>query len=80
VLNAAGPILAIAGAEGAFGYMLRTTPIGDYLGELIVGWGIGLMPPFLLAATMAYKIYATAILLVGVATMAVVPILHAIVT
>ena len=51
-VRAAGPILAITGAGGAFGYMLRTTPNGDYLGETLMGWGLGLMLPFLLAAAL----------------------------
>ncbi len=51
-IKAAGPIIAITGAGGAFGYMLRVTPIGDYLGSALLGWEIGLLLPFILAAAL----------------------------
>jgi GntP family gluconate:H+ symporter len=51
-VRSAGPILAITGAGGAFGFMLRTTPIGDYLGQTLMGWGLGLLLPFLVAAAL----------------------------
>jgi gluconate:H+ symporter, GntP family len=51
-MRSAGPILAITGAGGAFGYMLRVTPVGDYLGEVLMRWEIGLLLPFLLAAAL----------------------------
>jgi len=51
-IKSAGPIIAITGAGGAFGYMLRVTPIGDYLGEILVNWEIGLLLPFILAAAL----------------------------
>jgi gluconate:H+ symporter, GntP family len=51
-IKSAGPILAITGAGGAFGFMLRVTPIGDYLGEMLVNWEIGLLLPFILAAAL----------------------------
>ncbi len=51
-IKSAGPIIAITGAGGAFGYMLRVTPIGDYLGTVLLGWEIGLMLPFILAAAL----------------------------
>ena len=51
-IKAAGPIIAITGAGGAFGYMLRVTPIGDYLGNVLLGWEVGLLLPFILAAAL----------------------------
>jgi gluconate:H+ symporter, GntP family len=51
-IKSAGPIIAITGAGGAFGYMLRVTPIGDYLGNTLVNWDIGLLLPFVLAAAL----------------------------
>lgn len=51
-IKSAGPIIAITGAGGAFGYMLRVTPIGDYLGNALLGWEIGLLLPFILAAAL----------------------------
>jgi gluconate:H+ symporter, GntP family len=51
-IRSAGPIIAITGAGGAFGYMLRVTPVGDYLGDLLMSWEIGLLLPFLLAAAL----------------------------
>jgi gluconate:H+ symporter, GntP family len=51
-IKAAGPILAITGAGGAFGFMLRVSPIGSYLGETLLGWEVGLLLPFILAAAL----------------------------
>lgn len=51
-IKAAGPIIAITGAGGAFGYMLRVTPVGDYLGSTLIDWNIGLLLPFVLAAAL----------------------------
>ncbi|MGF1584290.1 MAG: GntP family permease [Bacteroidales bacterium] len=51
-IKSAGPIIAITGAGGAFGYMLRVTPIGDYLGGMLLGWEAGLLLPFILAAAL----------------------------
>ena len=51
-IKSAGPIIAITGAGGAFGYMLRVTPIGDYLGNALLGWEVGLLLPFILAAAL----------------------------
>jgi gluconate:H+ symporter, GntP family len=51
-IKSAGPIIAITGAGGAFGYMLRVTPIGDYLGSTLMNWDIGLLLPFMLAAAL----------------------------
>jgi gluconate:H+ symporter, GntP family len=51
-IKSAGPILAITGAGGAFGFMLRVSPIGSYLGETLLGWEVGLLLPFILAAAL----------------------------
>ncbi len=51
-IKSAGPILAITGAGGAFGYMLQVTPIGNYLGDTLLGWEVGLLLPFILAAAL----------------------------
>jgi len=49
-VKAAGVILAITAAGGAFGSILRATPIGDYLGATLAEWNLGLLLPFLMAA------------------------------
>ena len=51
-IRSAGPIIAITGAGGAFGYMLRVTPIGDYLGGTLLGMETGLLLPFIIAAAL----------------------------
>ncbi len=51
-IKSAGPIIAITGAGGAFGFMLRVTPIGDYLGNTLLGLEAGLLLPFILAAAL----------------------------
>ncbi|WP_018168048.1 GntP family permease [Thioalkalivibrio sp. ALMg9] len=48
----AAPIILITGAGGAFGNVLRETPIGDQLGDLLSGLGLGLLVPFLIAAAL----------------------------
>jgi len=51
-IQAAAPILVITGAGGAFGAVLKATPIGDYLGETLSGLGLGIFLPFVLAAAL----------------------------
>ncbi len=48
----AGEILAITAAGGAFGAILRTTPIGDFLSQSLSGLGIGFLMPFVIAAAL----------------------------
>ena len=45
-------ILAITGAGGAFGAILRASPIGDFLGESLSSVQIGIFLPFLIAAAL----------------------------
>lgn len=49
---AAAPILLITGAGGAFGAVLKATPIGDYLGQTLSGLGVGIFMPFVVAAAL----------------------------
>jgi GntP family gluconate:H+ symporter len=49
-VKAAGVILAITAAGGAFGTILRATNIGGYLGQTLSNWNLGLLLPFLMAA------------------------------
>ena len=51
-IASAAPILLITGAGGAFGAVLKVTPLGDYLGQTLSGLGIGLFMPFLVAAAL----------------------------
>lgn len=48
----AAPILLITGAGGAFGTVLKATPIGDFLGTSLSELGLGLFMPFLVAAAL----------------------------
>jgi GntP family gluconate:H+ symporter len=48
----AGPILIITAAGGMFGMVIRSTGIGEILGEQLAGSGIGLVIPFLVAVIM----------------------------
>ncbi|MCL1126282.1 GntP family permease [Shewanella surugensis] len=48
----AAPILLITGAGGAFGAVLKATPIGDFLGSSLSELGLGLFMPFLVAAAL----------------------------
>ncbi len=51
-LVAAAPILLITGAGGAFGAVLKATPIGQYLGATLSALGIGIFMPFVVAAAL----------------------------
>ncbi|MFZ2340093.1 MAG: GntP family permease [Bacteroidales bacterium] len=48
----AGPILIITAAGGMFGMVIRSTGIGEILGEQLAGSGIGLVIPFMVAVIM----------------------------
>ena len=51
-LVAAAPIILITGAGGAFGAVLKATPIGDYLGSSLSALGVGIFMPFIVAAAL----------------------------
>lgn len=51
LINAA-TIIMITGAGGAFGRILSTTEIGNYLGELLANYNIGIFLPFIVAAAL----------------------------
>ena len=51
-LVAAAPILLITGAGGAFGAVIKATPIGEYLGTALSALGVGIFMPFLVAAAL----------------------------
>lgn len=49
---AAAPILLITGAGGAFGAVLKASPLGEYLGTTLSALGIGIFMPFIVAAVL----------------------------
>ncbi|GHX75307.1 permease [Vibrio cholerae] len=51
-ITAAAPILLITGAGGAFGAVLKATPLGDYLGTMLSALGVGIFMPFIVAAAL----------------------------
>lgn len=51
-ITASAPILLITGAGGAFGAVIKATPVGTYLGEQLSELGIGIFVPFLIAAAL----------------------------
>jgi GntP family gluconate:H+ symporter len=60
----AAPILLITGAGGAFGAVLKVTPLGDYLGSTLSALGIGLFMPFVVAAALKSAQGSTTVALV----------------
>lgn len=48
----AAPIILITGAGGAFGAVLKVTPIGDFLGTSLSALGVGIFMPFIVAAAL----------------------------
>lgn len=65
----AAPILLITGAGGAFGSVLQETPIGDQLGDMLTGLGLGLFVPFLLAAALKSAQGSSTVALVAASSM-----------
>ena len=63
-LVSAAPILLITGAGGAFGAILKVTPLGDYLGTTLSALGIGLFMPFVVAAALKSAQGSTTVALV----------------
>lgn len=63
ILSAA-PILLITGAGGAFGAVLKVTPLGDYLGSTLSALGIGLFMPFVVSAALKTAQGSTTVALV----------------
>ncbi|GAB3686063.1 GntP family permease [Salinisphaera aquimarina] len=51
-ITAAAPILLITGAGGAFGAVLKATPLADFLGQTLSTLGIGIFMPFVVAAAL----------------------------
>lgn len=51
-LKSAGVIILITGAGGAFGNVLRATNIGDFIGQSLAGWNLGILLPFVVAAAL----------------------------
>ncbi|NJD98217.1 GntP family permease [Thermococcus sp. LS1] len=49
-LKNAAIIILITGAGGSFGYVLRETGIGDYIGSTLAAYNLGLLLPFVIAA------------------------------
>ena len=51
-IKIAGPIILITGAGGAFGAIIKATPVAAYLGESMSNWSIGILVPFFIAAAL----------------------------
>ncbi|MFP4252764.1 MAG: GntP family permease [Guyparkeria sp.] len=65
----AAPIILITGAGGAFGNVLRSTPLGDQLGAMLTGLGLGLFVPFLIAAALKSAQGSSTVALVTASTL-----------
>ena len=68
-LVVAAPILLITGAGGAFGAMLKVTPIGDYLGTKLSALGLGIFMPFIVSAALKTAQGSTTVALVTTSAM-----------
>ena len=51
-IKLAGPIILITGAGGAFGAIIKATPVAEYLGQSMSGWSLGILVPFCIAAAL----------------------------
>ena len=63
-LAVSAPILLITGAGGAFGAILKETPVSDYLGHTLSSSGIGIFMPFIVAAALKTAQGSTTVALV----------------
>jgi len=63
------PIILITGAGGAFGAVLRATPIGDQIGGMLAGLGLGLFVPFIVAAALKSAQGSSTVALVGASSL-----------
>ncbi|HCT73936.1 MULTISPECIES: GntP family permease [Psychrobacter] len=68
-LVVAAPILLITGAGGAFGAMLKVTPIGYYLGTTLSALGLGIFMPFIVSAALKTAQGSTTVALVTTSAM-----------
>ncbi len=62
-------IIAITGAGGAFGEILKTTPIGDYLGSTLAGYEIGIIVAFILAAALKTSLGSSTVAIITSASL-----------
>lgn len=51
-IKIAGPIILITGAGGAFGAIIKATPVAAYLGASMSNWSVGILVPFFIAAAL----------------------------
>ncbi len=51
-IKQAGPIILITGAGGAFGAIIKATPMADLIGGGLASLGLGLLVPFIIAAAL----------------------------
>lgn len=65
----AAPILLITGAGGAFGAVIKETPVGDYLGSTLSALGLGVFMPFVVAAALKTAQGSTTVALVTTSTL-----------
>lgn len=65
----AAPILLITGAGGAFGAVIKETPVGNYLGETLSSLGLGVLMPFVVAAALKTAQGSTTVALVTTSTL-----------
>ena len=63
-LTVSAPILLITGAGGAFGAILKETPVSSYLGSALSSSGVGIFMPFIVAAALKSAQGSTTVALV----------------
>ncbi|RRQ20393.1 GntP family permease [Guyparkeria sp. SCN-R1] len=63
------PIILITGAGGAFGNVLKATPLGGQLEVMLTGLGLGLFVPFIIAAALKSAQGSSTVALVTASTL-----------
>lgn len=65
----AAPILVITGAGGSFGAVLKTLPLADALSGSLLGLGLGVFVPYLIAAFLKTAMGASTVAMIVTSTM-----------
>ncbi len=65
----AAPIIAITGAGSSFGAILQALPIADTVGDSLLGLGLGIFVPFIMAAIFKTAMGASTVAMILVSTM-----------
>ncbi len=68
-IKSSASVLAITGAGGAFGEVLKTLPIAQVIGASLLGLGLGIFIPFIISALLKTAIGSSTVAMIVTSTM-----------